>query len=132
MAEDTQSDGKNFMSDIRYKIMLRAQAELEMTQSIVDSDNPWECTAAELTAWKAYRKSWTAIAKSDLADVHIVMQNDMMLGGIDIPELPDGWDFIVRSDDDLPPVLTRKNVDGYLPESEDQASVTQDQSGVSG
>ena len=49
-----------------------------------------------------------------------------------IPDIPDGWDFIVRSDDDLPPVLTRTNVDGYDPSAEDQESQTQNQSGVSG
>tara|TARA_Y100001949_G_C15690639_1_gene202222 strand:+ start:22 stop:420 length:399 start_codon:yes stop_codon:yes gene_type:complete len=131
MAENTQNDGvKNFMSDIRYKLMLRAQAELEMTQSVVDGDNPWGCTAAELTSWKAYRKAWCDLARSDLSSVSIVMQNDMMLGGIDVPEVPDGWDFIVRAEDDLPPVLTRTNIDGYDPDSEVQASQTQDQSGV--
>ena len=124
MAENTQNDGvKNFMSDIRYKLMLRAQAELEMTQSVVDGDNPWGCTAAKLT-------SWCDLARSDLSSVSIVMQNDMMLGGIDVPEVPDGWDFIVRAEDDLPPVLTRTNIDGYDPDTEVQESQTQDQSGV--
>ena len=129
---DTQTDGKNFMSDIRYKLWLRAQAELEMTQAIVDPDNPWECTAAELTAWKKYRKDWCKIAKGDLSKVEIVMQNDMMLGGIDIPQIPDGWDFIVRNTDDLPPVLTRTDVDGYLPDTEQVKSGSEATSGVSG
>jgi len=111
---------KNFMSDIRYKIFLRARAEIEMTQQLVDPDNPWGCTAAELTAWKAYRKAWADLAQSDLSGTHIVTQNDMMLGGIDIPVIPEGWDFIVRTEDDLPPLLVRKTLDGYADVSESE------------
>jgi hypothetical protein len=107
------STDKNFMSDIRYKLMLRAQAEIQMTQALVDPDNPWNLTSAELAAWKTYRKAWADLAQSDLSTVSIVVQNDMMLGGIDIPDIPEGWDFVVRTEDDLPPVLLRKSVDGY-------------------
>ena len=55
-----------------------------------------------------------------------------MLGGIDIPQIPDGWDFIVRNTDDLPPVLTRTDVDGYLPDTEQVKSGSEATSGVSG
>ena len=104
---------KNFMSDIRYKLFLRAHAEIQMTAHLLDSDNPWECTEAELTAWKAYRKAWADLAQSDLSTVEIVTQNDMMLGGIDTPDIPDGWDFVVRTEDDLPPLLVRTDMPGY-------------------
>ena len=37
----------------------------------------------------------------------------MMLGGIDTPDIPDGWDFVVRTEDDLPPLLVRTDMPGY-------------------
>jgi len=97
----------NTFSDMRYKLMLRYIAELELTQSTQAPDNPRGLTAAEITAFKAYRKAWHDIAHGDLAGVRTNEFAEMMLQGIEFPEFPEGWRVTTRSVGDLPPILCK-------------------------
>jgi len=100
----------NALSDIRYKLMIRMQGELEISALTQAPDNPLELTAAEIAEWKAYRKAWYDIATGDISAMHINLTAETMVTGIDYPSLPTGWAFVTRNQSDLPPVLCRQSV----------------------
>ena len=97
----------NALTDIRYKLILRCQGELGITDSAVAPDNPFNLTAAEKTAFLAYRQAWVDIAFGDISDVYTDLYAESLLAGFDHPEIPAGWCIISRSVGDLPAVLVR-------------------------
>jgi len=98
---------KNALSDIRYKLIVRAKGELSITDKCVWSDNPYNLTASELSAFKAYRKAWVDIAFGDISKIVIDLRSEMLLNGFDHPVFPEGWCIINRSDMNLPGLLVR-------------------------
>lgn len=97
----------NALTDVRYKLILRAKGELSITDSFIASDNPFNLTAAELTAFKAYRKAWMDIAFGNVDEVYTDLHSENMLAGFTHPDIPDGWCLISRSVGDLPAVCVR-------------------------
>ena len=107
----------NSISDIKYKCILRARAEWELTDFAVAPDNPAKLTADEIASFKTYRAAWTAlIDKAD--EMSIDRNSEMMITGFaDLkPDFPAGWDVVCRSVGDLPPMVVRKSeLDIYDP-----------------
>ena len=98
---------KNALSDIRYKLIIRAKGELSITDNVVAEDNPLNCTAAELAAFKAYRKAWVDIAFGDISNIIIDLRSEMLMNGFDHPVFPEGWCILNRKEQDLPGILVR-------------------------
>ncbi len=99
----------NSLTDIRYKLLLRMMGELELTDSLVAADNPYELEASVIDEFKAYRKAWTDLAFGSLEGIHIDYNSEMLLAGINMPALPDGWLVMTRSVGDLPPILVHSS-----------------------
>ena len=97
----------NTMSDIKYKISLRARAEWELTQFTQQPDNPAGLTSADVTAFAEYRKAWKDLMDGDMSQYSIDASAEMLIKGITIPEIPEGWQVMVRVAGDLPPILVR-------------------------
>ena len=108
----------NALSDIRYKLFLRMQGELELTALTQAPDNPLELTAAEITKFAEYRSAWYDIATGDISELKINLTAETMVAGIPYPGLPDGWSFVTRNEGDLPPVLARNSILDDLAEAE--------------
>ena len=81
----------NSITDIRYKLLLRMMGELELTDSLVAPDNPYDLEASVIAEFEAYRKAWVEIAFGSLEGIHIDYNSEMLLAGITMPVLPDGW-----------------------------------------
>jgi len=95
------------MTDIKYKIALRARAEWELTQFTQMPDNPAGLTASEISAFAAYRKAWKDILDGDMSKYKIDITAEMLISGLEIPDFPDGWQIMLRVAGDLPPILVR-------------------------
>ena len=100
----------NALSDLRYKLFLRMQGELDLTNLTQAPDNPLELTAAEKTAFAEYRSAWYDIATGDISALKLNLTAETMVAGIPYPDLPTGWSFVTRNEGDLPPVLARQSV----------------------
>ena len=77
----------NSLTDIRYKLLLRMMGELELTDSLVAADNPYELEASVIDEFKAYRKAWTDLAFGSLEGIHIDYNSEMLLAGINLKSL---------------------------------------------
>jgi hypothetical protein len=99
----------NSITDIRYKLLLRMMGELELTDSLVAPDNPYDLEASVIAEFEAYRKAWVEIAFGSLEGIHIDYNSEMLLAGITMPVLPDGWLVMTRSVGDLPPILVHQS-----------------------
>ena len=97
----------NSLTDIRYKLILRCKGELSFSDSFVAPDNPFNLTAAEKTAFLAYRKAWVDIAFGDISAVSVDQFAEMLISGFTHPDIPDGWCIISRSVGDLPAMCVR-------------------------
>ena len=100
----------NSISDIKYKCILRARAEWELTDFAVAPDNPAKLTDAEIASFKTSRAAWTALyERSD--EFTIDRNSEMMITGFaDLkPDFPAGWDVVCRAVGDLPPQVCRKS-----------------------
>lgn len=100
----------NSMSDIKYKCLLRAHAEWQLTDFAVAPDNPAKLTDAEIQAFKDYRAAWKTIYDGH-GDYEIDRNAEMMIKGFgDLkPDFPAGWDVVCRAVGDLPPMVVRKS-----------------------
>ena len=106
----------NTLGDIKYKIYLRGINELELTQFTVAEDNPRKLSAAEITAWKAYRAEWAALMETPPEGAKTSITGEMYLTGITIPVIPEGWTIMTRATGDLPPLLCRfSDLDAWDP-----------------
>jgi len=99
----------NSITDIRYKLLLRMIGELQLTDSLVAVDNPYGLEADVVAELVAYRKAWTDIAFGSLEGIYIDYNSEMLLAGITMPKLPDGWTVMTRSVGDLPPILVHSS-----------------------
>ena len=111
--------GENTLSDIRYKLILRCKGELSITDNAIVEDNPFNLTAAEKTAFLAYRKAWVDIAFGDISAVSVDQFAEMLVSGFDHPTIPEGWCITSRSVGDLPGLCVRlselDSIDATLP-----------------
>ena len=114
----------NSMTDIKYKITLRARAEWELTQFTTMADNPAGLTSAEVTAFTTYRKAWKTLMDGDMSAYKIDSSAEMLISGITIPEYPDGWSIMLRVAGDLPPILARDTWMDQYDETLVDASIT--------
>ena len=114
----------NSLTDIKYKIILRARAEWELTQFTVMPDNPSGLTSAEVTAFKAYRAAWQTLIDGDMSAYKIDSSAEMLISGITIPTYPDGWSICLRVAGDLPPILCRDAWMNLYDPSFDGAKIT--------
>jgi len=114
----------NSLTDIKYKIILRARAEWELTQFTVMADNPAGLTSAEIAAFTTYRAAWKTLMDGDMSAYSIDSSAEMLIAGITIPEYPDGWSICLRSAGDLPPILVRDTWMNLYDESFDNAIIT--------
>ena len=99
----------NSLTDVKYKLILRARAECEISAFTVADGNPAGLTAADIAAWKVYRKAWNDIAKGNLDNIKIDVAAEMLVTGFDRPEMPDGWITMTRAMGDLPPILVQES-----------------------
>ena len=99
----------NSLTDVKYKVLLRARAEWDLTQFTQQVDNPAGLTSAEVAAFAAYRAEWQAIVDTEsLAEnVQIDFAAENMVVGMTVPELPEGWNVLTRAVGDLPPILIK-------------------------
>jgi hypothetical protein len=107
----------NSISDARYKIILRMDAEIDKTDWTQAPDNPRNLSVADVAAFAAYRRAWWLIGENIPSDdLSIDFNSEMLVSGFVPPDLPTDWVWVSRAIGDLPPILIKKNqLDTYDP-----------------
>ena len=108
-------EANNCLTDARYKIILRMDAEIDKTDWTQSPDNPRNISAADITAFAVYRRAWWDIGENISADdLKIDFNAEMLVSGFTPPELPTDWVWVSRAVGDLPPILVNKStLDSY-------------------
>ena len=57
------ADANNCVSDARYKIILRMDAEIDKTDWTQSPDNPRNLSAEDIAAFATYRRAWWEIGE---------------------------------------------------------------------
>ena len=115
------ANANNCLSDARYKMILRMDAEIDKTDWTQAPDNPRGLSSAEVSAFAEYRAKWKEIGEdTPTDDLSIDFNAEMMVSGFTPPDLPDDWCWVSRAVGDLPPILVKKNIlDVYDPSLDD-------------
>jgi len=115
------ANANNCLSDARYKMVLRMDAEIDKTDWTQAADNPRNLSAADVAAFAEYRAAWRVIGEDTPSDdLSIDFNAEMLVSGFTPPELPDDWCWCSRAVGDLPPILIKKTIlDVYDPSLDD-------------
>ena len=117
MADIDNLDGPPISAN-KQMILGEIAQHLRFTAFSQSPDNPMSLTAAEIAAWKTYRKAWSDLSKINFTNVHNGLDERSTNDAPDLIPLPVGWVKTSRAHGILPDVFCRiTDLDIYDPTS---------------